>query len=143
MDEKINGHDAETLVQDEALKELVKRFGDLTVETGADSVEIQQKLGVLQRIITASQEDKDYLQALYQGYFENSEQAKLAADAITERQRYGAPIRPILNRVTSQCAVKGNRVDKAVSGVNSHNIFTNRNAGAPGWKRRSDDKTIA
>lgn len=140
----IEARTPEQTVTEEEIKKALAAFGDLgetDIEVGYDSVAVQGKLGVLQRIITAIRDDAEYRQAGYQGRFKNEEQGALAADAINERKRYGVPITAIVDRIIFQGAVAGKAVDTAVGGVNRFNLTTH-NAGAPGWKNRQENKTI-
>ena len=94
---------------------------------GYGSVPIEGKLGVLQRMVTAVMTDREYRQILLLAAFDNKQEALLAADAISERQRYGVSIQPILDRVIAQCAVKGDRITKVLSAMSQHVLTTQWN----------------
>jgi len=106
------------------------------------SVGIEGKLGVHQRIITAVLKDAEYRQLLLMAAFDNKQEALLAADAITERLRYGVDITPICDRVVAQCAVKGVRVHEILTSMSSYTLSTNYGGRVPDWKKRQDNKSI-
>lgn len=150
---KNNGHDIEAA--DKIEKILVDRLEsrmfpeglpdpeDMEVETGYGDMPIQQKLGVLQRMITAVSEKSEYLQVLLLAAFDDKHEALLAADAITERQRYGVDIQPIINRVVAQCAVHAERVNTVINAYSSFTLHTNNYKGnKPDWKKEQDKSAI-
>lgn len=111
--------------------------------TGSDSTGQQAKLGVLQRIITAVIDDKHYRQILLTAAFDDKHEAMLAADAIAERQRYGVPITPIVDRILAQCAVGSNRVERVLTALTHYTLNTNLpGAKQPFWKRKQEDKSL-
>ncbi len=117
---------------------------DELLQTGSGSMSQQDKLGVLQRIITAVANDKDYRQILLLAAFDNKQEALLASDAITERQRYGVSIQPILDRLIAQCAVKSGRVDKVLSAMTSYTLNTGGFKGKlPFWKKKQENTGIS
>ena len=105
--------------EEKALADAAATMQELT-ETGNDAYSMEQKLGVLQRMVTAVANDAEYRQILLLAAFDNKQEAMLAADAITERQRYGVSIHPILTRIISQCAVKAGRVDKILGAMTTY-----------------------
>ncbi len=117
--------------------------GDIQVGIGSDQME--QKLGVLQRMITAVQADKEYRQILLLAAFDDKTEALLVADAIDERERYGVDIHPILNRVICQCAVHGDRMQRVLNAMSQHQLTTNFGSSnwKPGWKKRDDNNGIS
>ena len=92
-------------VSDEELEVAFKQIGNLKV--GFDSMTQGQKLGVLQRLVTAVVKDEQYRQILLTAAFESKEEAMLASDAIAERKRYGVPIHPIVDRMLASLAFIG------------------------------------
>lgn len=85
------------------------------------------KLGVLQTLIHAVMKDADYQfrQVLLTAAFDDKKEALLAADAISERLRYGVDISPLISRITAQCGVKGQRVDKILEALTHYTFSTN------------------
>ena len=106
------------------------------------SVPITDKLGVHQRIITAVLKDNDYRQLLLMAAFDNKQEALLAADAITERLRYGVDITPICDRVVAQCAVKAAHIERVLNSMSSYTLSTNYGGRVPDWKKKQDNKSI-
>lgn len=104
------------------------------------------KLGVLQRIITAVREDKEYRQILLLAAFDDKQEALLVADAIDEREMFGVDIKPLLNRVVCQCAVRADRIQRVLNAMSQHSIFTNPGGNGkgwlPDWKRRQDNNMM-
>ncbi len=86
-----------------------------------------QKLGVLQTLIHAVMKDADYQfrQVLLTAAFDDKKEGLLAADAISERLRYGVDIAPLITRITAQCGVKGQRVDKILEALTHYTFSTN------------------
>jgi len=144
MDERDNGQgDVAALAEFEkkAIADAAETMRELT-ESGTDAYTMEQKLGVLQRVVTAVGKDEDYRQILLLAAFDNKQEAMLAADTITERQRYGVPIQPILDRIISQCAVKAGRVDKVLNAMTTYSLNTNYRSHLPNWKRKQEEKSI-
>lgn len=85
------------------------------------------KLGVLQTLIHAVMKDADYQfrQVLLTAAFDDKKEGLLAADAISERLRYGVDIGPLISRITAQCGVKGQRVDKILEALTHYTFSTN------------------
>ncbi len=132
------GGDGNGLVPDE-----VKNKLDEILEVGIDSISYGQKLGVLQRIVTAVIEDKEYRQVLLTAAFDNKQEALLCADAIAECKRYGVSIEPLIDRVIAQCSVKSGRVNTVLEALTHYTLNTNYGGGKlPLWKRRQDGKTF-
>ena len=129
-------------MEQEAIRKASETMRELT-ESGQDAYSMEQKLGVLQRVVTAVGKDEDYRQILLLAAFDNKQEAMLASDAITERKRYGVDIQPILDRVIAQCAVKSGRVDKVLSAMTSYSLNMQSHGGhTPSWKRKQEDKSI-
>ena len=142
--EEDNGHKSSSALAEfekTAIAAAAATMQELT-ESGNDAYSMEQKLGVLQRVVTAVAKDDDYRQILLLAAFDNKQEANLAADAITERKRYGVDIQPILDRVISQCAVKSGRVDKVLTAMTTYSLNTQSGAHLPGWKRKQEDKSI-
>jgi hypothetical protein len=135
-----NTRTPEEVLEERILKEVYDDNRELT-EVGSDSYSTQQKQGVLQKIVTAIVDDKEYRQVLLLACFDDKREARLCAGAIAERQRYGVPIGAILDDVIAQCAVKADRVIKVINGMTRFNLNTNQ--GMPGWKKKQENKSIA
>ncbi len=134
---KSNGHDTKSFEEMVAADLINDSFEDVQ-----GSMQMADKLGVHQRIITAVQKDAEYRQILLTAAFDNKQEALLASDAITERLRYGVDITPILDRVIAQCAVKGMRVETILHSMNSYTLQSNYGGRLPDWKKKQDNKTI-
>ena len=137
----------------EELEAQAKRIAAMEAKADADdisdvwenvqgSVTMETKLGVHQRIITAVLKDTEYRQLLLMAAFDDKREAQLAADAITERLRYGVDITPICDRVVAQCAVRGAHIDRVLNSMNSYTLQTNYGGKIPDWKKRQDNKSI-
>lgn len=144
MEHEGDGHEENpiTTLEKMAAEGAAQTMQELT-ESGFDSYSSQQKLGVLQRIVTAVSKDEDYRQILLLAAFDNKQEAMLAADAITERQRYGVSIQPILDRIVAQCSVRADRVDRVLHAMTNYTLNTNYGRGMPGWKKKQDSKSIS
>ena len=136
-DEKETKPVAQTLEEKAAADVLAESFEDVQ-----GSVSIGDKLGVHQRIITAVLKDNDYRQLLLMAAFDNKQEALLAADAITERLRYGVDITPICDRVVAQCAVKAAHIERVLHSMSSYTLSTNYGGKMPEWKKKQDNKSI-
>lgn len=136
-----DGHRPLTDLETLAAKDAIDDMQDL-IEHGSDSYSMQAKLGVLQRIITAVAEDKEYRQVLLLAAFDNKQEAMLASDAITERKRYGVTIQPILDRIIAQCAVKQGRVDVVLKAMTNYTLNTGFGGKLPFWKKKQESKGI-
>ena len=134
--------DEEKVITDGELPAEVYKQMDKIMEEGSDSMSVDQKLGVMQRLVTAVAKDEEYLQVLLNAAFENKYEAMLAADAISERQRYGVNIRPLVNRIVAQCSVAGDRVNKLLEALTHYTFHTNYPTKKPFWKRQQDDKSL-
>ena len=144
VENKDDGHDEKAALAEferKAVEDAAEVIQELT-ESGSDSYSIQAKLGVLQRVVTAVVKDEGYRQILLLAAFEDKQEAMLAADAITERQRYGVTIQPILDRVIAQCAVKSSRVDKILQAMTTYSLHTNYGHNLPSWKKKQESKGI-
>lgn len=136
-----NGHDKESSPFLEKILEGVGgNIDDLIFIEGQDHIDIEQKLGVLQRLVTAVLDDKQYRQQLLASAFDNKAEAMLCADAISERRRYGVAITPIVDRIVAQCAVNGKRANSIMETINSYTLRTNQYQ--PKWKKQNDAKGI-
>jgi len=144
-DDKDDGHQDEIALkefEERAVGEAAEVMRELT-ESGSDSYAMGQKLGVLQRVVTAVSKNEEYRQILLLAAFDDKQEAMLAADAITERQRYGVTIQPILDRVIAQCAVKSVRVDKILQAMTSYTLHTNYGQHLPSWKKKQENRNIS
>ncbi len=113
------------------------------MEIGFDSLSTGQKLGVLQRIITAVVEDKQYRQVLTMAAFDNKQEAQLCADCIAELKRYGVPITPVIDRIIAQCSVKAGRVNSVLTALTHYSISQNYSGRLPDWKRRQNNRGLS
>ena len=109
--------DLENALSEKASDDLL-RLG----EEGNAISSTQGKLGVLQRTITSELEMKSYRQTLLLAAFDDKQEAMLAADAITERLRYGVSIEPILARIDAQCGIKSARVRDALAAMSHYTV---------------------
>lgn len=102
-----------------------------------------QSGNAMTRLSTAiTDASREYRQALLLALFENKQEALLAADAISERLRYGVVVDPIVDRIIAQCATKGARVNTIIDGLTHNRISTNNSAAAKAfWNREHTDKT--
>lgn len=144
MEDKDDGkRDATALAEFEkkAIAEAAETMAEMT-ESGQDAYSVEQKLGVLQRAITAVAKDDEYRQILLLAAFDNKQEAMLASDAITERKRYGVDIQPILDRVIAQCAVKAERLNRVLTAMTTHTMNLGTRSNWPSWKRKQEDKSI-
>jgi len=131
-----------TTSEEGIIQEALKQFDALDIQPGADSLSVSQKLGVLQRLVTAVKEDDEYRQILLTASFDSKHEAQMAADAIEERKRYGVSIRPILDRIIAQCSVKGARVNLITDASSRFTLNTNTGKKLPNWKRQQDNKGL-
>lgn len=127
-------------VSDEELEVAFKQIGNLKV--GFDSMTQGQKLGVLQRLVTAVVKDEQYRQILLTAAFESKEEAMLASDAIAERKRYGVPIHPIVDRMLAQCSINADRVNKVLEAMSHFTLNTNYPGKKPWFQRKEDTKSL-
>lgn len=130
----------EEVVAQDAIKSVAKEVEEF--QEGPGSMSAGDKLGVLQRIVTAVAKDSEYRQILLLAAFDNKQEAMLASDAITERQRYGVTIQPILDRLVAQCAVKSGRVDKVLHAMTNYTLNTGFGGKLPFWKRKQEKTGI-
>lgn len=112
------------------------------LKVGFDSMTTGQKLGVLQRLVTAVAKDDQYRQILLTAAFENKQEAMLASDAISERKRYGVSIQPIVDRILAQCSVNSNRVNKILEAMSHYTLNTNYTGSKPWWQRKDENKSL-
>lgn len=131
-------------VEDDSIDEILKVANQAmnNIEVVRDSVSLEQRMGVLQRVVTAVRSREDYLQILLLAAFDDKREAMLAADAISERQRYGVDIQPILTRIVAQCAIKSDRVGRVLDAMTKYTLNTNYQGKMPNWKRQQDQKAI-
>lgn len=112
------------------------------LKVGFDSMTSGQKLGVLQRLVTAVAKDDQYRQILLTAAFENKQEAMLASDAISERKRYGVSIQPIVDRILAQCSVNSNRVNKILEAMSHYTLNTNYAGSKPFWQKKNENKSL-
>ena len=138
-----NGDNPISTVEKDKLESILKDAQDtLDMEVGRDSYSTEARLGVLQRLVTAVKDSTDYMQILLTAAFDDKREALLCADAISERQRYGVDIQPILNRICSQCSVKSDRVRIILEAMTHYTLNTNYPGKMPDWKRKQESKAI-
>jgi hypothetical protein len=102
----------------------------------------QNKLGVLQRLVTAVKDKSDYMQIFLTAAFDNKQESQVAADAYAERVRYGVDTEPLLLRIVAQCGVKSQRVDQILKALTNYTLNTNY-SGWNKWKQpKMDDKPV-
>ena len=112
------------------------------VEVLQDTVSTEGRMGVLQRIVTSVRDKKDYLQVFLLAAFDDKREALTCADAVSEMQRYGVDIQPIINRVVAQCAVKADRMARVLDAMTKYTLNTNYQGRLPNWKKQQDAKAI-
>jgi mRNA-degrading endonuclease YafQ of YafQ-DinJ toxin-antitoxin module len=125
-----NGHEdiatiGEKITQEE-IDAALKAVRDNLHEGASDSwMDNTQKLGVLQTLIHAQLTDEQYRNALLLGSFKDEKEAKLCADAIAERRRFGASIESIVDKVYAQCAAGGHRAANVLDALTHYRLSTN------------------
>lgn len=121
--------DAIVEIEKELEKELLKRNRDEDPAVSGSGIlpDGQVRIGVLLRLLTAVQEEKEYRQALITSDFLDDDEADRVAAAIEERRRYGLSITPILDWCAARCGVNKthgkSRATLAVEGL-THSTFT-------------------
>lgn len=145
MPDKNDGKDdveveAQPEANDEQIEKAFQQIGGIKV--GFDSMTTGQKLGVLQRLVTAVAKDDQYRQILLTAAFENKQEAMLAADAIAERKRYGVSIQPIVDRILAQCSIKSDRVNKILEAMSQYTLHTNYTGQKPFWQKKDENKSF-
>jgi len=132
--------DVQPEVSDDELDAAFRQVGG--VKVGFDSMTTGQKLGVLQRLVTAVAKDDNYRQILLTAAFENKQEALLAADAISERVRYGVSIQPIVDRMLAQCSIKSERVNEILRALSQYTLHTNYTGNKTWWQKKDDNKSL-
>ena len=127
-------------MSDETFEAAIKQIDGLKV--GYDNMTTGQKLGVLQRLVTAVAKDDQYRQILLTAAFENKQEAMLCADAIAERKRYGVSIQPIVDRILAQCSIKADRVNQILAAMSQYTLHTNYTGSKPWWQKKDDNKSL-
>jgi len=127
-------------MDDETFEAAIKQIDGLKV--GFDSMTTGQKLGVLQRLVTAVAKDEQYRQILLTAAFANKEEAMLASDAISERKRYGVSIQPVVDRILAQCSVNSDRVNKILDALSHYTLNTNYTGNKPWWQKKDEHKSL-
>lgn len=141
-DKETETENAQTMpeMDDATFDTAIKQIDGLKV--GFDNLTTGQKLGVLQRLVTAVGKDDQYRQILLTAAFENKQEALLAADAISERVRYGVSIQPIVDRMLAQCSVNSDRVRQILAALSQYTLHTNYTGQKPYWQRRDENKSL-
>ena len=146
MTDRSNGQQDVATVEDtisqEAIEEAFKDAKKL-LEGGADSSVLgtKDKLGVLQRLVTAVLKDDEYRQVLLTAAFDDKREAMLCADAFNERRRYGVQIDSLVDRVIAQCGVKSTRVNAILDAMTRFSLNTS-GYDAKRWKQEQAKKSI-
>jgi len=119
-----------TKLQEELENSLAKKPRDEDPEMTGSGImpDGQARIGVLLRILTAVQEEKEYRQALILSDFLDDDEADRVAAAIEERRRYGCSIAPVLDWCAARCGVNKighgkSRATLAIEGL-THSTFT-------------------
>lgn len=137
MEPQDNGQNIAAEMQKMVLEDTANTVEELI--RGSDSMPFQAKLGVLQRVVTAVLDDKEYRQVLLLAAFDNKQEALLCADAIAECRRYGVPIERIVDRVIAEGSVNSEKMNKVLAAVTSYTLNTNTNrSNLPFWKRKQE-----
>lgn len=116
-------------LQTELEKELQNREReDIAGDTNAVSVRNQARIGVLMRLLTAVQDEKEYRQQLLTSDFIDDEEADRVTAAINEANRYGLSLAPIMDWCACRCSVNksGHGKSRSVLGIEglTHSTFT-------------------
>jgi len=117
----------------EELRKRNRELDDTPATTGSGIMpDNQARVGVLIKLLTAVQEEKEYRQALILSDFLDDDEADRVAAAIEERRRYGISIAPVLDWCAARCGVnKGghgkSRATLAIEGL-THSTFTTQSA---------------
>jgi len=120
MVEKDNGQQPMTM------DDIMAQLEDMSdVQIAYDSMPMQQKLGVLQRLVTAVKDRNDYMQIFLTAAFDDKSESNAAADAWAERIRYGVDTTPLLLRIVAQCGIKSKRVDQILHALTNYTLNTN------------------
>ena len=127
-----NQKDDFDLLSLELEKELMNRQRDDSGDANAVSTSNQARIGVLMRLLTAVQDEKEYRQALITADFLDDEEADRVSSAVTEANRYGLPLAPIMDHIASRCAVNKaghgkSRVVLSIEGLTHSTFNQNRN----------------
>jgi len=119
MSENINLEDIEKELEKELLSRNRDSDSDSQMGSGIMPDSNQARIGVLVKLLTAVQDEKEYRQALLTGDFLDDDEADRVAAAIEERRRYGITIIPILDWCAARCGVNrgGHGKSRAVLGV--------------------------
>jgi len=94
---------------DPEVQEALAAFNKI-YEPQADSfMDSTQKSGVLMSILSAVMMDEkfQYRQTLRTASFQDNKQSRLAGGSVSECERYGAPLSPIINQIESQNGERG------------------------------------
>lgn len=128
---------AETLTADSPeVKQALEAWNELSQQGYPDTImDSNQKSGVIMTLISAVMSDEkfQYRQTLRTASFADSKQSRLAAGAISEAERYGAPLSPIINLIEAQ---NGERGTYGVRGQ-ALEALTHFTFGAQGYNRNS------
>lgn len=130
-------------LEKQAQKELLERRREDTDDGGsAVSVDNKNRTGVLLRLLTAIESEKEYRQALLTASFKDDEEADRAAAAISEAKRFGLSLDPILDWAAARCGVSqhGHGKSRAELGIEglTHSTFTTQRFGLGKKQRKSD-----
>lgn len=134
MGEEDDGHKTvEEMAQEKTFKGVVVNLGELQRQDGliAESIDKSRAhaLGVIQTVITAEQDDKNYRQILKRARWKNTEEMDKAVNALAVCDITGAvkAKRIILDRITARSAgVDGELLHEALIAL-THTTFTTRN----------------
>lgn len=94
---------------EEALAKFNEMMGDGKTPQSDTVMDNQQKMGVIMTLITSMINDANYSyrQTLRTAGFQDSKQSRLAGMAISEAERYGAPVAPYINIIEAQNGERG------------------------------------
>lgn len=97
-------------------------------ETNAIGESGKQRTGVLLRLLSAIQDEKEYRQQLLTSDFVDDEEADRVAAAFTEANRYGLSLTPVIDWCAARCSVnkQGHGKSRAVLGIEglTHSTFS-------------------
>jgi hypothetical protein len=119
-------------------RDIEKELRDRRREGGEDggaavSQDDKARIGVLLRLLTAVQDEREYRQAIIISSLKNDEEADRVAAAFAEANRYQLSLSPILDWLAARCAVdiQGHGESRAQLGIKglTHSTFTSMRYG--------------
>lgn len=130
---------------EEALAKFNEMMGDGKSPQSDTIMDNQQKMGVIMTLVTAMINDAgySYRQTLRTAGFQDSKQSRLAGMAISEAERYGAPIAPYINIIEAQNGERGSHGVRGQALEALTHYTLNTNGGRPKDNKRDRSKPLA